>query len=88
MRLDGLGSWMASFSRAERVEYSPEENDAYEEEFGGKAFGDRRIELVIIGVDMDNTTIIQMLDSALLTEDEFSRPESWKHMKDVFPLWM
>jgi len=88
VRLDGLGRWMASFSRAERVAYSQEENDVYEEEFGEKPFGDKRIELVIIGVNMDENAITHMLDSALLTADELSRPESWKNMKDVFPQWM
>jgi G3E family GTPase len=38
VRLDGLGRWMASFSRAERIAYSQEENDAYEAEFGTTLF--------------------------------------------------
>ena len=86
--MDGLGRWMASFSKQERIAYSQEENDAYEAEFGEKPFGDRRIELVIIGVNMNEIHITHMLDSALLTADELSRPESWKKMKDVFPQWI
>ncbi len=88
IRLDGLGRWMASFSKQERIAYSPEENDAYEEEFGEKVFGDRRIELVIIWVNMDNDSIIELFDSALLTAEELKNPESWNKMKDMFPQWM
>jgi len=88
IRIDGLGRWMTSFSQAERVAYSQEENDAYEAEFGEKPFGDRRIELVIIGVNMDEISITQMLDETLLTEYEMKNLESWKNMKDVFPEWV
>lgn len=87
-RLDGIGRWMASFSKEERIAYSPEQNDIYEAEFWNKIFGDRRNELVIIWVEMDKEKIISMLDSALLTQEELQHPETWKNMKDVFPEWI
>lgn len=88
IRLDALGRWMASFSKEERIAYSQEENDIYEEEFGDKAFWDRRTELVIIWVQMDKDEIIQMLDRALLTKEEMENTESWKNMKDTLPAWL
>lgn len=88
IRLDGIGTWMASFSREERMLYSPEDNEMYKEEFGHKRFWDRRIELVIIWVDMDKQEIIKLLDSALLTDEELNSPEDWTNYLDPFPAWM
>ena len=88
IRLDGLGRWMASFSHEEREAYSPIQNSEYEREYGNSRFWDRRIELVIIWVDMDNQAIIDMLDGALITDDEAEDPESWSKMNDIFPAWM
>jgi hypothetical protein len=51
-------------------------------------FGDRRQELVIIGIDMDKEAIINKLESALLTEDELALGEkAWLEFKDPFPVW-
>ncbi len=88
IRLDALGRWMASFSQAERKTCDPEENKIYEAEYGNKPFWDRKIQLVTIGVNMQQEKIISMLDSALLTKEELNDRESWKNMKDVFPEWI
>jgi len=37
---------------------------------------------------MDNQAIIDMLDGALITDDEAEDPESWSKMNDIFPAWM
>ncbi|NBV98042.1 MAG: GTP-binding protein [Proteobacteria bacterium] len=51
-------------------------------------FGDRRQELVIIGIDMDKEAIVNKLESALLTEDELTLGEkAWLEFKDPFPVW-
>lgn len=88
IRLDGMGRWMASFSRAERLEYNPEQNDEYERDFADKPFWDRKIELVLIGVDMDQAEITELLSAALLSDEEMKNPDSWKDLKDPFPAWM
>ncbi|MCH8518201.1 GTP-binding protein [Candidatus Gracilibacteria bacterium] len=88
IRLDGLGRWMGSFSYEEREAYSSALNYEYEREYGDKDFGDRRTELVIIGVGMNNAAIIKMFDQALLTEEELAHPESWSEMRDDFPAWI
>ncbi|MCH2188323.1 GTP-binding protein [Candidatus Gracilibacteria bacterium] len=87
IKIDPMGRWMGSFSREERILYSPEQNREYEKEFGDAPFGDRRNELVIIGVDMDEASITAMLDSALLTDEEMQDPETWKNFEDPLPVW-
>lgn len=87
IRIDVLGRWMASFSKEERMTFSPEDNILYEKEYSDKRFGDRRNELVIIGVGMDEDKITKLLDSALLTEDELNNFDSWSSFLDPLPAW-
>jgi len=72
IRLDGLGRWMASFSLEERILYAPDQNAEYEKEFWDVPYGDRKNELVLIGVGMDEDTITKILDDALLTDEEYA----------------
>lgn len=39
----------------------------------GSAFGDRRQEIVFIGVNMNQQAICDMMDSALLTDEELQK---------------
>lgn len=51
-------------------------------------FGDRRQELVLIGVDMPEADIRRALDECLLREAEFARgPVSWEQIPDPFGIW-
>lgn len=51
-------------------------------------FGDRSQEIVIIGIDMDETHLRRRLDACLLTESEMARgPARWKRLPDPFPAW-
>jgi G3E family GTPase len=51
-------------------------------------FGDRRQELVFIGVEMEESDIRQKLDAALLTDAEMGlKPDGWKRLPDPFPSW-
>lgn len=50
--------------------------------------GDARQELVFIGQNMDEASLRQLLDAALLTEDEMARgPSIWRQMADPFEPW-
>ncbi|APZ94877.1 zinc metallochaperone GTPase ZigA [Fuerstiella marisgermanici] len=50
--------------------------------------GDRRQELVIIGQDLDRTTIQRTLDECLLTGEEMAAGELvWKQFEDPFEPW-
>jgi hypothetical protein len=37
---------------------------------------------------MDKEEIIQLLDSALLTQEEMKHQKNWENMKDPFPAWV
>ena len=51
-------------------------------------YGDRRQEIVIIGVDMDQDEITKGFDKALLTDEEMELGEEhWKSFKDEFAPW-
>lgn len=52
-------------------------------------FGDRRQELVLIGMDMDRAALCAMLDTCLLTDAELAGgPREWRRLPDPFPDWL
>lgn len=51
-------------------------------------FGDRRQELVLIGIGMDETALRARLDACLLNDDEMALgPQGWQNLPDPFPAW-
>jgi G3E family GTPase len=51
-------------------------------------YGDRRQELVLIGVGMNENNLRAGLDACLLTDEEMARgPDTWREMADPFPPW-
>ncbi len=62
-----------------------EETRAYIGRVWEPQYGDRRQEIVFIGMQMDRAAIEARLDAALLTEDEMMKgPEAWKRLNDPF----
>jgi G3E family GTPase len=51
-------------------------------------FGDRRQEIVFIGIGMDEVALRRALDACLLTEAEMvGGPRDWARLPDPFPAW-
>lgn len=83
---EGGGRWWATLSDEEW----PDSEDARSEinaKFQG-LYGDRRQELVFIGINMDQRSIEARLDECLLDDTEMSMgPLAWCAFADPFPPW-
>jgi G3E family GTPase len=80
----GLGRWWAAMPKNRWPD-----GDAFERLVRAKwdgDWGDRRQELVFIGIDMDRRWIEQQLDRCLVPQRRF-QPELWRTMPDPFPMW-
>lgn len=77
-----IGFWWAA-SPADEQERARAAGDDWHPEFG-----DRRQELAIIGIDMDEHDLRRRLDACLLNDLEMSRgPLAWRSLPDPFPEW-
>lgn len=81
------GFWWAAVPPDQR----PTDEDWWETAIASvwdERFGDRRQEIVLIGIHMDADAMRQRLDACLLTDDEMAEgPERWKDYSDPFPIW-
>jgi G3E family GTPase len=60
------GRWLYAMSRAELEEYIDDEIMEQYESYASYPDGDRRTELVIIGVDLDRELVEKQLDECLV----------------------
>ncbi|MFN7268060.1 MAG: GTP-binding protein [Cereibacter sp.] len=79
-----LGRWWASVPR----DRWPTHPDAQAEVRGKwqEPWGDRRQELVFIGIGLNPAVLTERLDTALLDVDTFA-PKNWATLPDPFPSW-
>lgn len=87
-KADYAGVWWASMPFSQRMEYAPFlENQKVIESNWDNNFGDRKIELVFIGQNLDKKSIIKSLEGCLLTDNELI---FWKNghlnMIDKWPI--
>lgn len=85
------GMWWAAQPRGEWPDDDELAAEIAADWFGAAddpTIGDRRQELVLIGVALDAEHWRAKFDACLLTEDEYARgPRSWASMPDPFPAW-
>lgn len=79
--LQGAGQWIAEYSEMEREQLLKEEPELLEK--WDPLFGDRMIELVFIGIDMNLDDIEKSLDTCLLTDEEMQM--NWQQFIDPLP---
>ncbi|PJF43915.1 MAG: hypothetical protein CUN55_06635 [Phototrophicales bacterium] len=85
--LDYGGEWWDTIPQTEWPD-DPEIRAEIESLFTGE-YGDRRIELVCIGQDMDEQAIRATLDACLLTDAEMAQgPQKWTSFYDPFEEWI
>jgi G3E family GTPase len=82
LTVEPQAQWLAAGS-------SDEEQDPETQEYIGRVwepeFGDRRQEIVFIGVGMDRASLEARLNDALLTSQEMTAgPQTWSQLKDPF----
>ena len=79
-----LGRWWASVP-PERLPTHPEAQREIARHWA-EPWGDRRQEIVFIGVDLDRETICARLNAALVAATDFT-PDLWADLPDPFPRW-
>lgn len=91
-RNEMAGSWWDAVNKEDWPE-NPEWQEGIKKNFFDESglpnpYGDRRQELVIIGIEMNKDKIISLLDTCLLTDAEMNLgKEEWAKFNDPFPNW-
>ncbi|HMP05080.1 MAG TPA: GTP-binding protein [Lacipirellulaceae bacterium] len=84
VQLNPVGAWWAA-SAAEEWPDEPEAVAEIRRDFAGP-YGDRRQEIVFIGVEMDRVVMESRLEECLLTDDEMELgPSGWADFADPWP---
>jgi G3E family GTPase len=85
-RIEPVGRWWADVPREGWPKDA--ESQAWIESHWAEPFGDRRQEVVMIGIKLDEAHTRALLDSCLLTDEELTLgPEAWDAWLDPFPEW-
>jgi G3E family GTPase len=85
-QMDPGGLWYAVLPKEEWPE-DPRDRKMIEDAWV-EGVGDRRQELVIIGVQIDREAIRSGLDACLLTKEEMKSGDAvWLRYEDPFPAW-
>lgn len=85
VRTEGLGYWWANVP-ADRWPDDPFWRQSLKKNWNGM-YGDRRQEIVFIGVNMDQAAITARLDACLVSGKPGMRVAEWSRLVDPFPRW-
>ena len=79
-----MGRWWASVPKNQW----PDDNrfEEFVVQYWDPTWGDRRQELVFIGIGMEEASIRKRLDACLIEAAAYT-PDAWRDMRDPFPLW-
>ncbi|MFM7188326.1 MAG: GTP-binding protein [Armatimonadota bacterium] len=84
-RLEGAGYWWAATSRDEWPDVPELIKDALDNWVD--PWGDRRQEVVFIGIDIEQARLISALDDCLLNDEEMAAgPDVWKKYEDALDI--
>lgn len=90
VQLHPAGIWWAAASAEDWPSDTPENSDLLADiraNFEGP-YGDRRQEIVFIGMDLDQGAIERELEECLLTDSELSlEPDAWSRFDDPLPVY-
>ena len=87
VKTDSAGVWWSSMPYSVRITFAGfVHNQSVIEEGWDKSFGDRKNELVFIGQDLDQETIIQNLNKCLCTEEEIKKIDWEDGDNDTWPV--
>ncbi|MCG8396532.1 GTP-binding protein [Bacillus atrophaeus] len=81
LMIQGAGDWIAAYSEGERQEAFQDDPELLEN--WDERYGDRKTELVFIGIQMDRADINASLDTCLLTDEEMTA--DWSLFEDPLP---
>ena len=84
VRHQAMGLWWSAIDRSQWPD-DPHWRDLIQSRWHPE-FGDRRQELVFIGIDFDEQDLRRRLESCLIDADQMDAP-SWQALKDPFPTW-
>jgi G3E family GTPase len=86
-RTEPGGLWWASVPQSEWPDDLEERMAVLE--VWQEPWGDRRQEIVVIGMDLDRAEITAQLDACLLNDSELAAgPDAWQHYPDPFGDWL
>ncbi len=80
-----MGRWWAAVPQSRWPDH-PEWKSMIESNWSD-TWGDRRQELVFIGIGMNEAAIRQALDDCLVDDTDTFVPEKYRNMPDPFPVW-
>jgi G3E family GTPase len=86
LRVASAGTWLAAMNSSE-LAYASRERQAIASSHWHHLHGDRHVSMTILVCGAQPGEITYALQRALLTDDEFSRPEEWSGYDDPFGDW-
>lgn len=86
LRVASAGKWLAAMTSSE-VAYVDPERRAFADLMWEHRFGDRHTSMTILACGADPDEISRALSSALLSDDEMARPQTWQFFDDPFGDW-